>query len=162
MPDLPIPVTMTRPLHWQIRVTACPKRLSTRSTSASTAAASVCRTLRASVRSGMSDDLIKSDEPPQERLDAIQPQRIGGITFGAPGLLVDLHEYAVDAGRDTRLRHRLDVFGKAGRHAVAGAGQLQAVRHVEDDGVAERPQHRKGAWVDHQVVVAERHAALGD
>ena len=39
-------------------------------------------------------------------------------------------------------------------------GQLQAVRHVEDDGVAELAQHRKGTHVDDQVVVAEADAAF--
>ena len=41
-------------------------------------------------------------------------------------------------------------------------GQLQAVRDVEDDGVAELAEHRQRAHVDDQVVVAEAHAAFGD
>ena len=41
-------------------------------------------------------------------------------------------------------------------------GQLQAVRDVVDDRVAERSQDREGAHVDDQVVVAEAVAALGD
>src|SRR5688572_16977675 len=113
MPDLPMPVTITRPLHWQISVTAWAKRWSMRSTSASTAAASVCRTLRASVKSGMSDDLIKSDQPPQERLQEIEPQGIGAVAPGAAGFLVHFHEYAIDAGGHAGLRHRLNVFGQA-------------------------------------------------
>ena len=55
-----------------------------------------------------------------------------------------------------------NVFGLSGGDAVAGAGQLQAVRDVVDHRVAERPQHRKGAHVHDQVVVAEARAALGD
>ncbi len=51
---------------------------------------------------------------------------------------------------------------QAGGHAVAGAGQLQAVGHVEDDRVAELAHHRQAAHVDDQVVVAERRAALGE
>ena len=51
---------------------------------------------------------------------------------------------------------------QAGGHAVARARQLQAVGHVEDDGVAELAQHRKRAHVDDEVVVAEADAALGD
>ena len=52
--------------------------------------------------------------------------------------------------------HRLDELRLPGRDAVAGARQLQAVRHVVDDGVAERAQDRKRAHVDDEVVVAER------
>ena len=59
-------------------------------------------------------------------------------------------------------RERLDVFGLAGRDAVAAARQLQAVRRIVDHRVAERAQHRERAHVDDQVVVAEAEAALGD
>ena len=51
---------------------------------------------------------------------------------------------------------------EAGGDAVARAGQLQAVRDVEDHRVAELAQHRKRAHVHDQVVVAEADAALGD
>ena len=51
MPDLPMPVTMTRPWHSYSIRTARSKFSSSRSTSAMIAAASVCRTLRASERS---------------------------------------------------------------------------------------------------------------
>ena len=51
---------------------------------------------------------------------------------------------------------------QAGRDAVAAAGQLQAVRDVEDDRHALLAHHRERAHVDDQVVVAEAGAALGD
>ena len=75
---------------------------------------------------------------------------------------MDFHEHAVHAGADAGAGHRLDELRLAGRDAVAGARELQAVRDVVDDGVAERPQDRKRAHVDDQVVVAEAEAALGD
>src|SRR5687768_1149119 len=109
MPDFPMPVTITRPLQWRTSSTARAKRSSTRSTSASTAAASVWRTLRARDRSGMFHDLIKGHEAPQERFHAIQPQRIGGVAFGAAWFFVDFHEDAVHARGHTGLGHRFNV-----------------------------------------------------
>ena len=41
------------------------------------------------------------------------------------------------------------------------ARQLQAVRHVVHDRIAERPQDRERAHVDDEVVVAEAEPALG-
>ena len=92
----------------------------------------------------------------------IEAQGVGGVALGARRLLVDLHEHRVDAGGDAGRRQRLDVLRQARRHAVAGARQLQAVRDVEDDRIAELAQHRKRAHVHDQVVVAEADAALGD
>ncbi len=112
IPDLPMPVRMTRPRHSHTSVTATAKRSSRRSARARTAAASVSRTLRARVRSGMRlDDPIKLDEAAEERLELIEAQRVGGIALGRGGVLVDLHEDGVHAGRDSCLRQRLDVFG---------------------------------------------------
>src|SRR5687768_3636562 len=124
-PDLPMPVTMTRPLQLRISITARANFSSMRCSSARIAAASVWRTLRASVRSGMPGDLIKSDQAPQEGLEPIEPQSVGRIAPGAGGLLMNFHEHAIHAGGDAGLRHRLDVFGQTGADAVAGAGQLQ-------------------------------------
>jgi hypothetical protein len=74
---------------------------------------------------------------------------------------VDFDEDAVDPGRDSRRGHRLDELRLAGRHAVAGPRELQAVRHVVHDRVAERAQQREGAHVDDEVVVPEAVAAFG-
>ena len=75
---------------------------------------------------------------------------------------MDFEKYAVDAGRDACRRERLDVLGEPRGDAVAAAGELQAVRHVEHDRHALRPHHRKRAHVDDEIVVAEARAALGD
>ena len=82
--------------------------------------------------------------------------------FAARRVVVDLEEHAVDARRHAGRRQRVDELRLAGRDAVAGARQLQAVRHVEDDRVAEAAHDRERAHVDHEVVVAERGAALGE
>ena len=92
----------------------------------------------------------------------VEPQRVLRVALRARRLLVHFHEHAVDAGGDAGRGHRLDELRLAGGDAVAGAGQLQAVRHVVDDRIAERAQHRERAHVDDQVVVAEAEAALGD
>ncbi len=71
-------------------------------------------------------------------------------------------EDAVDARRNARRRQRLDVLREPRGHAIATAGQLQTVRHIEHDGHALLAQHREGPHVHHEVVVAERGAALRD
>ena len=107
-------------------------------------------------------DLVQPDQPAEQGLEQVEPQGVLGVALGDFRTVVDLHEDAVDSGGNSRRRHRLDVFGLSGSDAVAGAGQLQAVRDVVDHRVAERAQHRKGAHVHDQVVVAEARAALGD
>src|SRR5688572_1876341 len=161
MPDLPMPVTMTRPLQWRISSTALAKRSSTRSTSASTAAASVCRTLRAIERSGIFHDLIKGEKPAEQPFDPVEAQCVGRIAPGAAGLLVHFQKDPVDTRCDAGLSHRLDVLGKARGHAVSGARELEAMCHVKNHRVTKRSQHRKRAWIDDQIVVAERDAPFG-
>src|SRR5688572_516464 len=86
MPDLPIPVRITRPLQSRTSNTARSNRASSRSASASTAAASVCRTFCASDRSGMRlDDPIKLDQVLHQRLQAIETKRVSTIAFRACG-----------------------------------------------------------------------------
>ena len=97
-----------------------------------------------------------------QRLERVEAQRVGRIALGPRGLLVHFHEHRVDAGGHAGGGERLDVLREAGGDAVAGARQLQAVRDVEDDGVAELAQHGKRAHVHDEVVVAEADAALGD
>src|SRR5580765_937271 len=135
IPDLPMPVRMTRPRQLRSRSTAWSKRSSSRSASARTAAASVWRTFRASERSAMSsrdrrllDDRIDGDQPPQQWFQQVELQRVLRVALCLRGVVVDLEEDAVDDGRDAGRRERLDVLGLSGRDAIAGARQLQAVR----------------------------------
>ena len=46
----------------------------------------------------------------QQRLDPVEPQRVGGVALGARRILVHFHEHAVDAGGDAGAGQRLDVF----------------------------------------------------
>ena len=89
-------------------------------------------------------------------------ERVLRVALGLRRILVHFEEHAVDAGADAGAGERLDVLSQAGGDAVAAAGQLQAVRDVEDDRRAQPAHHRKRAHVDDEVVVAEREAALGD
>ncbi len=89
-----------------------------------------------------------------------EAERIRGIALGARRVLMDFHEDRIDAGGNAGGCQRLDVLRQAGGHAVARARQLQAVRHVEDDRVAQLAQHRERPHVNDQVVVAEADAAL--
>src|SRR4051812_31956246 len=86
MPDFPMPVRMTRPLHWRSSSTPRSKRSSRRSTKARIAAASVCRTFFARARSAIStddtadtwllDDGVDGDETAEQGLEQVEPQRI--------------------------------------------------------------------------------------
>src|SRR6266853_54754 len=94
MPDLPIPVTMTRPRQSRRSRTARSNRSSRRPTSARIAAASVSRTFRASVRSpidaGLAGvagidifrDRVYRHQAAKQRLEQIQLQ---GVLRVAPG-----------------------------------------------------------------------------
>jgi hypothetical protein len=166
-----MPVTITRPRHSRSIRTARSKRSSSRSTSERIAAASVWRTKRASARSAVVFHRrcglaprggVDARELAKQGFELVEAQCVGRVAPGARGVLVDLHEHGVHARGDAGRGHRLDVLGQAEGDAVTGAGQLQAVRHVEDDRVAEGAQHGEGPHVHDQVVVAEAHAALGD
>src|SRR4029077_12038732 len=147
MPDLPMPVRMTRPRQSRRSSTARFNRSSSRSASARTAAASVCRTLRASARSIMStagvhhrrrlfDDGVDGDETAEQRLEKVEFERVLRFALCPRGVVVDLEKHAVDDGRHACRRKRLDALGLTGRDAVAAAGKLKAVRDVEHDGNA--------------------------
>src|SRR4051794_10326082 len=93
-PDLPMPVTMTRPRQPSRRATARSKVASIRGTRARIAAASVSRTFRASARLGMRGPLVRTRlgplrdsverlEPQEERLEAVEAKRVLGV---APGM----------------------------------------------------------------------------
>src|SRR5438093_8421407 len=117
MPDLPMPVRMTRPLQLRSSSTAQSKRWSSRSTSARIAAASVSSTFRASFRSaidpgalGLLHDAVDRGEAPQQRFHLVEAQRVLRVALRARRLLVDFDEHTVDAGRDAGGRERLDVF----------------------------------------------------
>src|SRR5438067_1228950 len=168
IPDLPMPVTMTRPRQLRSRSTAASNLASTRPTSARIAAASVSSTFRASARSaidrhpGLPGDRVNRHQATKERLEAIEAQRVLRIAFGCQRVLVHFEKDAVDAGRHARRCERLDVLREAGRDPVAGARQLQAVRDVEHHRNASLAHHRKRAHVDDEIVIAEAGAALGD
>jgi len=112
------------------------------------------RTLRAS--SSAAEELLEQGR------QQVELQRVLRVALRPRRILVDLHEHAVDAGADARARHRLDELRLAGGDAVAAARQLQAVGDVVDHRIPEPAQDRERAHVDHQVVVAEAEAALGD
>src|SRR5512140_311023 len=109
IPDLPIPVTITRPRQRRSNSTASLNLPSRRRTSARIAAASVSSTLRASARSAMDafrrvrgdpaalHDRIDRFQLPQQRLEQLEPERVLRVAFRAHRLLVHLDENTVDA-----------------------------------------------------------------
>src|SRR4051812_41686696 len=145
MPDLPMPVTITRPRQSRRSWTARSNRSSRRSTSARIAAASVSRTFRASLRSPINADLagnpgidilrdrVDCHQTTEQRLEEIQLQRVLRVTPGAGRVLVHFEKDAVDPGSDARRSQRPDVLRLAGRDTIAAARKLQAVRHIEHD-----------------------------
>src|SRR5580765_5306053 len=108
MPDLPMPVMMTRPRQLRSSSTARSNRSSSRSTSARIAAASVCRTLRARARSAMDprgdagspDDRVDRGEPTEQRLEGVEAQRILRVALRVCRIVVHFEEDAVYAGAD--------------------------------------------------------------
>src|SRR3990172_5271622 len=98
------------------------------------AAASVSRTLRASVRSairleggvsidarfpiGVFDDGVNGDEPPEQGFEQVEAERVLCVAAGARRLVVHLEKHAVYASGHARRRQRLDVLGEAGGHAA--------------------------------------------
>src|SRR5712692_5606295 len=168
MPDLPMPVTMTRPWHVRRSWTADSKRTSRRPTSARIAAASVSSTLRASARSAMNArlgflrDAIDGHQPAEQRLEPIERKGVLSVALRFQGIFVDFEEYSVDTGGDAGRGKRFDVTRQTGRHAVTASRQLQAVGGVEDDRHTCLADHRKRAHVNDEIVIPEAGAALGD
>src|SRR5689334_9950836 len=136
MPDLPMPVTMTRPWHSCSILTARSKFSSRRSISATMAAASICSTFLASDRSvvvlvgisnvsgarplfGVAVDGVEAHQTPDERFDAIERQRVLRVALGRRRVIVDLDEEPVYARRDSGCGQRLDVLSLAGCYAVS-------------------------------------------
>ena len=60
-------------------------------------------------------------------------QRVLGIALRSRWIVVHFEENAVYPAADAGARKRLDVFGLAGRDSVTAAGELKAVRDVEDN-----------------------------
>src|SRR3954454_9794678 len=93
-PDLPMPVTMTRPLHRRSSSTTQSNRSSSRSTSARIAAASVSRTFLASARSameaylGLFGDRVDRDQAQKQGLECVEAQRVLRVAARARRLLV--------------------------------------------------------------------------
>src|SRR5262249_52806338 len=143
MPDLPIPVTITRPRQSRSRRIARSKRSSRRSSRARIAAASVWSTLRANARSiigggdagdsGMArgrtifDNRMDGKERRGQRLEPIEMQGVLCVTLGLRRIVVDFEKDTVHAGRDACGSQWLDVFGLSCADAVVATRQLQAV-----------------------------------
>src|SRR5262245_36348794 len=94
IPDLPTPVTITRPRHCLMRSTARRNDSFRRGSSARIAFASISRILRASVRSAMNllalCDGVEGHQAPQQRLEPIESKRILRIALCHGWIIVDL------------------------------------------------------------------------
>ena len=115
MPDLPMPVTMTRPRHSKQQLHRVLERApSRRSTRPRIAAASIRRTFRASSSASVSGAAASAWLPPavrrvRERLresrtslsssggQQVERQRVLRVALCLRRVLVDFHEHAVDA-----------------------------------------------------------------
>ena len=137
MPDLPMPVTMTRPRQFEqdphglfeslvepiderqdrgrlgLQDLAREREIDgcdARHARAPDAAAVVSRAA-ASIAFELHD----------ERLEPVEPQRVGGVALRLRGIVVHFHEHGVDARGHAGRRQRLDVLREAGGDAVARA-----------------------------------------
>ena len=73
---------------------------------------------------------------------------------------MDFEEQRVDAAADSCAHERLDVLAVARRGRAVAARQLDAVRAVKDDRIAEAAHDGEAPHIDDEVVIAERRAAL--
>src|SRR5438093_4582407 len=172
-PDLPMPVTITRPAQPCISSTAMMKRSSRREQSSRMPAAS-SRSTRSASPSTLSrsiSDSRRATDPQhgvEQRRQIVQLQHVGTVGErppvgeGAVGIFVDLHEEGVDPHRHRRPRQRLHVLSLAARPGALTTGKLHRVGCVEHHGVAEGAHDRQAPEIDDQVVVAEARAALGE
>ena len=167
-PDLPMPVTTTRPLQARIISTARTNSPSIRSVRACDRLGLDAQDLACrfqNVTHGCKpflDDGIDGQDLAQLPLDLVEGQAVGPVAQGPVGILVDFPEEAVDAGRHRRPRQRADELALSGGGGAGAARQLHRVSGVEDHRAAGLAHDRQGAHVDHQVVVAEGGAALGE
>src|ERR1043165_6286 len=106
------------------------------------------------------DELVQVAQGREQRTHARERQSVRPVGEGGLRRFVDFHEDGVHAAGDSRARERFDVLRLPARCTPQSARQLQAVRHVEDDGDAETAHDRKRAHVNDEVVVAEAEAAL--
>ena len=74
---------------------------------------------------------------------------------------MDLKKQAVDPGGNRRPGETGDHAPVAARGLPGPSGKLHAVRGIEDDRISHLPQNRKGAEIDHQIIVAEADPPLG-
>ena len=72
-----------------------------------------------------------------------------------------LHEEPVTSGSGGCTGQRDNELALSGRGRPCPAGQLYAMRGIEDDRVAEPTHEREGAHVDHEIVEAEGRPPFG-
>ena len=89
-------------------------------------------------------------------------ERVGAVGERFGGIVVRFEEDAVDACGYCRAGERLDEFGLAAAGVSLAAGELDGMRGVEDDRVAEFFHDGEGANVDDEILVAEGGAAFGE
>ena len=146
MPDLPMPVRITRPRQSRSSSTARSNRSSSRGDqredrrrfglehlAREREISHECARLRRVRLAAALGDRVDRHQPAEQRFEQVEAQRVLRVALRARGLLVHFEEDAVDAGGDAGRRQRLDVLREPGGDAVAAARQLQAVRDVEDD-----------------------------
>ena len=74
---------------------------------------------------------------------------------------MNFHEQSIDSSRDAGSRQMRNVLRLAAGFVALPAGQLQTVCDIENHRTSEILHDGKRTEVHHQIVVAERSAALG-
>ena len=97
-----------------------------------------------------------------QALELVERHHVGAVGGGAVGVLVGLDEEAGHADRHRRAREHRHEAAVAARGGALSARLLHGVGGIEDHGAADLGHDRQRAHVDHQRVVAERGAPLGD
>jgi hypothetical protein len=87
---------------------------------------------------------------------------VGAVGEGFGGVVVGFEEDAVDACGYTGAGERFDEFGLAAAGVALATGDLDGVRNVEDDRIAQPLQNGERAHVDDEILIAEAGAAFGE
>src|SRR5262245_37313201 len=106
--------------------------------------------------------LVDLEQRLEQRFEFVQRELGCRVAHRRRRVVVDFHEQSVNAAGHAGARQVPDVFRLPAGGVAKPAGQLQAVRGVEDDRVSELAHYREGAHVHDQVVIAETRPALGD
>ena len=108
----------------------------------------------------MSGNGLNSQQRFEKRPEELEIESICAIRPGISGIVMDLDEEPVDAGGYRGAGQKWNELWLPSADAVGGRRLLYGVRRIEDDG-RQIAHDGERTEINHEIVVAERRAALG-